>query len=151
MKKVLFILMAAAAVGLLLNSEKGMKTLKKLGKSLDDIKDKALSDMSALIDKSKKWVAQLTWERYSTIKIHSPLNKPDAVEFISQAYKHCKAIAFEADASPLINKTMIGEDLKKNGNLAGIVMNSSTFIKGIKQPLLGKRKIPYLGYNSNNK
>ncbi len=57
MKKILFLLAAAAAVGLILNSEKGSKTLKKLGESLDDIKDKALNDMSKLIDKSKKWVA----------------------------------------------------------------------------------------------
>jgi hypothetical protein len=57
MKKVIFIFIAAAAVGLLLNSEKGTKTLKKLAESLDDIKDKALNDMSRLIDKSKKWVA----------------------------------------------------------------------------------------------
>jgi hypothetical protein len=57
MKKVLFILMAAAAVGLLLNSEKGSKTLKKLAESLDDIKDKALDDMNKLVAKGKKWVA----------------------------------------------------------------------------------------------
>jgi hypothetical protein len=57
MKKIFFLLAAAAAVGLILNSEKGSKTLKKLGESLDDIKDKALNDMSKLIDKSKKWVA----------------------------------------------------------------------------------------------
>jgi hypothetical protein len=57
MKKILFLLAAAAAVGLILNSEKGSKTLKKLAESLDDIKDKALKDMNKLIDKSKKWVA----------------------------------------------------------------------------------------------
>jgi hypothetical protein len=57
MKKILFLLAAAAALGIILNSEKGSKTLKKLGESLDDIKDKALNDMSKLIDKSKKWVA----------------------------------------------------------------------------------------------
>ena len=39
------------------------------------------------------------------------VQKPEAAEFISQAYKHCKAICFEADAEPLISKTMLGEDL----------------------------------------
>ena len=57
MKKIIILLAAAAAVGLILNSEKGSKTLKKLSASLDDIKDKALNDMSKIIDKSKKWVA----------------------------------------------------------------------------------------------
>lgn len=57
MKKVLFILLAATAVGVLLNTEKGTKKLKRLAESLDDIKDKAMNDMSKLIDKSKKWVA----------------------------------------------------------------------------------------------
>lgn len=57
MKKVIFLLAAAAALGILLNSEKGTKTLKKLAASLDDIKDKALNEMGELIDKSKKWVA----------------------------------------------------------------------------------------------
>lgn len=57
MKKIIFLLAAAAAVGILLNSDKGSKKLKKLAESLDDIKDKALNDMSKLINKGKKWVA----------------------------------------------------------------------------------------------
>jgi hypothetical protein len=57
MKKILLLLAAAAAVGLILNSEKGSKTMKKLSASLDDIKDKALNEMGDLINKSKKWVS----------------------------------------------------------------------------------------------
>jgi hypothetical protein len=57
MKKILLLLAAAAAVGLILNSEKGNKTMKKLSASLDDIKDKALNEMGELINKSKKWVS----------------------------------------------------------------------------------------------
>jgi hypothetical protein len=57
MKKIIFLLAAAAAVGLILNSEKGNKTMKKLSASLDDIKDKALNEMGELINKSKKWVS----------------------------------------------------------------------------------------------
>ena len=56
MKKVLFILLAGAAVGYLLNSDKGAKTLKKLSDSLDDIKDKAMNDMGELLNKGKKWI-----------------------------------------------------------------------------------------------
>jgi hypothetical protein len=56
MKKVLFVLLAGAAVSYLLNSEKGTKTLKKLSDSLDDIKDKAMNDMGELLSKGKKWI-----------------------------------------------------------------------------------------------
>ena len=45
----------------------------------------------------------------------------EALEFISQAYKHCKAIAFESDAEPLIQKTMIAVDLKSSKEIPGII------------------------------
>ena len=57
MKKIILVLIAGAAVGYLLNSEKGTKTLRKLSDSLDDIKEKAMRDMNELLDKGKKWVA----------------------------------------------------------------------------------------------
>jgi hypothetical protein len=57
MKKVLLVLLAGAAAGYLLNSKNGAKTLKKLTDSLDDIKDKALKDMSELLNKGKKWAS----------------------------------------------------------------------------------------------
>ncbi len=57
---------------------------------------------------------------------------------LSQAYKHCKAIAFESDAEPLIQKTSIGEDLRAKKTLAGVISSSGTekdlskdFIKAI--------------------
>ena len=52
--------------------------------------------------------------------------KQDAIDFISQAYKHCKAIAFEFDAEPLIQKTTIGEDLRAKKTLAGVISSSGT-------------------------
>ena len=45
--------------------------------------------------------------------------KPDAVDFISLANKHCKPVAFEADADPLIQKTSIGDDMRAKKTLAG--------------------------------
>ena len=56
MKKILLVLLAGAAAGYLLNSEKGTKTLKKLSGSLDDIKEKAMNEMNELLDKGKKWM-----------------------------------------------------------------------------------------------
>ena len=57
MKKLLLVLVAGAAAGYLLNSKNGAKTLKMLSDSLDDIKTKALKDMSEVLDRGKKWMA----------------------------------------------------------------------------------------------
>ncbi len=56
MKKLLLLLAAGAAVSYFLNPEKSTKTLKKLSASLDDIKNRAVNDMSELLEKGKKWV-----------------------------------------------------------------------------------------------
>ncbi len=57
MKKILLLLVAGAAVSYFLNPEKSAKTVKKLSDSLNDIKNRAMNDMSELLDKGKKWVA----------------------------------------------------------------------------------------------
>jgi len=71
--------------------------------------------------------------------------KPDAIDFISQAYKHCKAIAFETDADPLIQKTSIAEDLLAKKTLSGIISGtekdlSKDFIKAIAQHRFWERE-----------
>jgi catalase len=48
-------------------------------------------------------------------------NEADAIYFINQAYKHCKAIAVDIDAEALIAKTSIGFLLKNNKTLPGFV------------------------------
>ena len=75
------------------------------------------------------------------------MQKPEATEFISQAYKHCKAIAFEADAEPMIQKTLIGEDLKSGKELPGVIQASkrvkdlpTAFIKAIASHRLKKKE-----------
>jgi len=73
--------------------------------------------------------------------------KPDAVDFISQAYKHCKPIAFESETDPLIQKTNIGEDLRDKKSIPGIIISSGTekdlskdFIKAIAQHRFWERE-----------
>src|SRR5579863_4733979 len=73
--------------------------------------------------------------------------KPDAVEFISQAYKHCKAIAFESETDPLIEKTLIGEDLRDKKTIPGVIISSGPekdlskdFIKAIAQHRFWERE-----------
>jgi gas vesicle protein len=58
MKKVLVILLAGVAVGLLLAPQKGSKTWKKIVNGLDDIKDKAVDEMNSLVDKGKDIAAK---------------------------------------------------------------------------------------------
>jgi catalase len=73
--------------------------------------------------------------------------KPDAIDFISLAFKHCKAIAFETDADLLIQKTSFGEDLRAKKTLPGVVFSSGTpkdlskdFIKAIAQHRFWERE-----------
>lgn len=40
--------------------------------------------------------------------ISALVNEPDAIHFINQAYKHCKAIGAEKDASALLDATYVG-------------------------------------------
>ena len=64
---------------------------------------------------------------------HAHAQKQEAIEFISQAYKHCKAIAFESDAEPLIQKTTIGEDLRVKKNIGRCYLffrNTKRSVKG---------------------
>ena len=53
MKKVLLILLAGVAVGMLLAPDKGSETWKRLVDGLDDIKDKAIDEMNNLVEKGK--------------------------------------------------------------------------------------------------
>ncbi len=71
--------------------------------------------------------------------------KPDAVDFISLANKHCKPVAFEAGADPLIQKTSIGDDMRMNKALPGILSGtdkdlSKDFIKSIAQHRFWERE-----------
>jgi len=53
MKKILLVLLAGVALGMLIAPEKGSETLKKLADGLDDIKDSAIDEMNNLMGKSK--------------------------------------------------------------------------------------------------
>ena len=62
------------------------------------------------------------------------------LEFINQAFKHCKAIAFDAGTQTLVDKTNVGPLLKEKGNVPGIVADgkgkvelSKLFIQAIAQ------------------
>lgn len=52
----------------------------------------------------------------------------NVIEFINDAYRHCKVIGFDSGLEPLIEKTTIGNKLAggKDSSLPGIVMNTGT-------------------------
>jgi len=52
----------------------------------------------------------------------------NVIEFINDAYRHCKVIGFDADLNGLIEKTTIGNKLAahKDENLPGIIINNGT-------------------------
>lgn len=66
------------------------------------------------------------------------LNEPDAVHFINEAYRHCKAIAADGEGKQLINATSIRH---KEGE-AGVIIDgqASEFIKAIAQHRVWERE-----------
>ena len=58
MKRVLLILLAGVAIGMLIAPEKGSETWTKLVDDLDDIKDKAMDEMNNLVAKGKELVSK---------------------------------------------------------------------------------------------
>jgi gas vesicle protein len=58
MKKVLLILLAGVAVGLLIAPDKGSETWGKVVDGLDDLKDKAMDEINNLVEKGKDMVSK---------------------------------------------------------------------------------------------
>jgi len=58
MKRVLLILLAGVAVGLLIAPDKGSETWNKVMDGLDDVKDKAMDEMNNLVAKGKELVSK---------------------------------------------------------------------------------------------
>ena len=58
MKKVLLILLAGVAVGLLIAPDKGSETWTKVVDGLDDLKDKAMDEINNLVEKGKDLVSK---------------------------------------------------------------------------------------------
>lgn len=74
------------------------------------------------------------------------MNEADAIHFIDQAYKHCKAIAVDFDTDNFIAKTSVGQLLKEEKELPGFVSATknkssiSDFIKAIAQHRFWERE-----------
>ncbi|MEO8403249.1 MAG: DJ-1/PfpI family protein, partial [Chitinophagaceae bacterium] len=49
----------------------------------------------------------------------------DAVHFINQAYKHCKAIAVDGEATPLLDKTNIAALFNSEKKLPGLILSGA--------------------------
>ncbi len=70
-------------------------------------------------------------------------DEPDAIHFVNQAYKHCKAIAVSGDGAPFLQETCVGKGKNQAGKKAegasaampGILTNATpeAFIQAIAQ------------------
>ncbi|MFT3701304.1 MAG: catalase [Agriterribacter sp.] len=51
--------------------------------------------------------------------VNALLNEADAIRFINEQYRHCKAIGFDKDAAPLMEKTFVkaGEGVTNDGKI----------------------------------
>ena len=70
--------------------------------------------------------------------IHSLKGEADAIHFLNEAYRHCKAIAADAEGAELIYATYISINMpsdNKNLALEGVIIDGSPadFIKAIAQ------------------
>ncbi|MFI5192629.1 MAG: DJ-1/PfpI family protein [Chitinophagales bacterium] len=102
------------------------------------------------VDKSLMTVASVLYDAVylpgGKESVQALAKEADAIHFINQAYKHCKAIAFDPEALDLINKTNIGGLMKDNQNLPGLISNKSKeqipklFIKAIAQHRFWERE-----------
>ncbi len=76
--------------------------------------------------------------------------EPDAVHFVNEAYKHCKAIAAHGAGAKLIERSAVGGKLHGEGNSgekiteAGVIIDGSPdeFIKAIAQHRFWERENP---------
>ncbi len=71
------------------------------------------------------------------------LKEPKAIEFITESYKHCKAIAAEGDGAELVMKIDGLQQKGKKGSHAGVLIDTSTadFVKAIAQHRFWEREM----------
>ncbi len=81
--------------------------------------------------------------------INALLEEADAIHFLNQAYKHCKAIAADDGAKQLLEATYFGKKLSADGkNESGVVIGkdaaavSKSFIEAIAQHRFWEREKP---------
>ena len=103
------------------------------------------------VDKNLRTVASVLYDAVyvpgGKDSIAALMNEADAIHFVDQAYKHCKAIAVDVDAENFIAKTTVGSLLEENKELPGFVYGGgknnslpAAFIKAIAQHRFWERE-----------
>lgn len=79
----------------------------------------------------------------SAINIATLENNDNVIEFVNDAYRHCKVIGADTDAKALLSKTTIGNKLadKKDTTLPGVIMNIDNSFSNEFITQLGKHRI----------
>ncbi|OSZ77027.1 catalase HPII [Chitinophagaceae bacterium IBVUCB2] len=102
------------------------------------------------VDKNLRTVASVLYDAVyvpgGKKSVAALMNEADAIHFVDQAYKHCKAIAVDIDAENFMAKTSVGQLLEEKKELPGLVYpkkNKSLagdFIKAIAQHRFWERE-----------
>ena len=111
---------------------------------------RAAGGSAITVDKSLLTVSSVLYDAVylpgGAAGIQALKQEADAIHFINQAYKHCKAIAADPEAAALIDKSNIGELLRKQGALPGLVFApksggvAAPFMKAIAQHRFWERE-----------
>ncbi len=101
------------------------------------------------VDKNLRTVASVLYDAVYVpggVKSMEALsNEAEAIHFVDQAYKHCKAIAIDGDAEAFLAKTNVGALLASNEALPGFIYKkgnkqSKLFIEAIAQHRFWERE-----------
>ena len=71
----------------------------------------------------------------------------DAVHFLNEAYRHCKAIAVHADARQVLQSTYFGRKMPLTGNVDKLLDLSDGVILGSNNPEIAKRFIDAIAHH----
>ncbi len=100
------------------------------------------------VDKNLRTVASVLYDAVyvpgGKESVSALSREADAIHFVEQAYKHCKAVAADNDSKSFISNTSISGLLKKNKALPGLVLADAglpkLFIKAIAQHRFWERE-----------
>jgi catalase len=68
-------------------------------------------------------------------------DEPDAIHFLDEAWRHCKAIAFDTDATPILEATWFGKKKQARKGLVVADHPAASFIKDVMQHRFWDREI----------
>jgi catalase len=106
------------------------------------------NDAEILVDKSLLTAASVLYDAVyipgGTNSVGTLAGEPDAIHFVNEAYKHCKAIAADTDAIQFLKETYFARKAEGNPDEPGLITGSknlpAAFIKAIAEHRFWERE-----------